>query len=114
MDWLLAALNGPFLAVFREAGKPAAERNPDFGAQAADLMAQLKIANEHLASRQWFALDRLTIADIALAPITKRCLAFPIEKPALDDLSRWQSAIEARPAFAVAVGAKPSPQTSAA
>ena len=114
MDWLLGALNGPFLAVFREAGKPPAERHPDFGAQAADLAAQLKIVNEHLASRQWFALDRLTIADIALAPITKRCLAFPIEKPALDDLSRWQSAIEARPAFAVAVGAKPSPQTSAA
>ena len=114
MDWLLGALNGPFLGVFREAGKPPAERHPDFGAQAADLVAQLKIVNEHLASRQWFALDRLTIADIALAPITKRCLAFPIEKPALDDLSRWQSAIEARPAFAVAVGAKPSPQTSAA
>ena len=114
MDWLLGALNGPFLAVFREAGKPPAERHPDFGAQAADLAAQLKIVNEHLASRQWFALDRLTIADIALAPITKRCLAFPIEKPALDDLSRWQSAIEARPAVAVAVGAKPSPQTSAA
>ena len=114
MDWLLGALNGPFLAVFREAGKPPAERHPDFGAQAADLVAQLKIVNEHLASRRWFALDRLTIADIALAPITKRCLAFPIEKPALDDLSRWQSAIEARPAFAVAVGAKPSPQTSAA
>jgi len=114
MDWLLGALNGPFLAVFREAGKPPAERRPDFGAQAADLVAQLKIVNEHLASRQWFALDRLTIADIALAPITKRCLAFPIEKPALDDLSRWQRAIEARPAFAVAVGAKPSPQTSAA
>ena len=114
MDWLLGALNGPFLAAFREAGKPPAERHPDFGAQAADLAAQLKIVNEHLASRQWFALDRLTIADIALAPITKRCLAFPIEKPALDDLSRWQRAIEARPAFAVAVGAKPSPQTSAA
>jgi glutathione S-transferase len=114
MDWLLGALNGPFLAVFREAGKPPAGRHPDFEAQAADLLAQLKIVNEHLASRQWFALDRLTIADIALAPITKRCLAFPIEKPALENLSRWQRAVEGRPAFAVAVGVKPSPQTSAA
>jgi glutathione S-transferase len=114
MDWLLGALNGPFLAVFRGASKPPAERHPDFTAQAADLVAQLKIVNEHLTSRQWFALDRLTIADIALAPITKRCLAFPVEKPALENLSRWQRAIEARPAFAVAVGAKPSQQTSAA
>jgi glutathione S-transferase len=114
MDWLLGALNGPFLAVFREAGKPPAERHPDFAAQATDLVAQLKIIDEHLAGRQWLALDRLTIADVALAPITKRCLAFPIEKPALANLSRWQSAIEARPAFRVTVGAKPSRQTSAA
>src|SRR5262245_21283487 len=114
MEWLLGALNGPFLAVFREASKPPAERHPDFAAQADDLVAQLKIVDEHLAGRQWFALNRLTIADISLAPITKRCLAFPIEKPALENLSHWQSAIEARPAFAVAVGVKPSPQTSAA
>jgi glutathione S-transferase len=114
MDWLLGALNGPFLAVFREASKPAAERHADFATQATELVAQLKIADEHLAGRQWFALDRPTIADMALAPITKRCLAFPIEKPALEHLSRWQSAIEARPAFAVAIGAKPSQLTSAA
>jgi glutathione S-transferase len=105
--------SGPFLAVFREANRPAPERHPEFATQAAELVAQLKIADGHLAGRQWFALDRLTIADIALAPITKRCLAFPIDKPPLENLSRWQSAIEARPAFAVAVGAKPSQQTSA-
>ena len=114
MDWLLGAVNAPFLGVFREASKPAAERHPDFASHAADIVAQLKIADGHLAGRRWFALERLTIADIALAPITKRCLAFPIEKPALDNLSRWQSAVEARPAFAVAVGAKPSQLTSAA
>jgi glutathione S-transferase len=114
MDWLLGAVNGPFLGVFREASKPAAERHPDFTAQATELVSQLKIADGHLAGRQWFALDRLTVADIALAPITKRCLAFPIDKPALENLTRWQAAIEARPAFAVAIGAKPSQLTSAA
>jgi glutathione S-transferase len=114
MDWLLGAVNGPFLAVFREASKPAAERHAEFAAQAAELAALLKIADGHLAGRQWFALDRLTIADVALAPIMKRCLAFPIERPTLDHLSRWQNAIEARPAFAVAIGAKPSQLTSAA
>jgi len=114
MDWLLGAVNGPFLAVFREASKPAAERHADFAAQAGELAALLKIADGHLAGRQWFALDRLTIADVALGPIMKRCLAFPIERPALDNLSRWQGVIEARPAFAVATGAKPSQLTSAA
>jgi glutathione S-transferase len=114
MDWLLGAVNGPFLGVFREASKPAGERHPDFAAQATELVSQLKIADGHLAGRQWFALDRLTIADIALAPISKRCLAFPIDKPALENLTRWQAAIEARSAFAVAVGTKPSQLTSAA
>ena len=66
MDWLLGALNTPYVAVFRDAKKPPAERAPDFAAQRADLIAQLKILDGHLAGRSWFALDRFTIADIAL------------------------------------------------
>lgn len=108
MDWLLGALNTPYVAVFKDARKPAAERAADFAAQSADLVAQLNILDGHIAGKSWFALDRLTLADIALAPLVTRCLAFPIEKPALPELSRWMKAIEARPAFAVATGAKPS------
>jgi glutathione S-transferase len=74
----------------------------------------MKILDGHLAGRSWIALDRLTLADVALGPIVKRCLEFPIERPALADLTRWQSAIDARPAFAVAIGAKSSALTSAA
>jgi glutathione S-transferase len=108
MDWNLGALNTPYVAVFKDAKKPEAERAADFPAQSADLIAQLKILDGHIAGKSWFALDRLTIADICLAPIVTRCLAFPIDKPALAELSRWMKAIEARPAFAVATGAKPS------
>ena len=43
----------------------------------------------------WFALDRFTIADIALGSIVKRCLEFPIERPAYSELERWQAAINA-------------------
>ena len=68
----------------------------------------MKILDGHLAGKSWFALDRLTIADMALAPLVVRCLAFPIEKPALPELSRWAKAMESRAAFAVATGAKPS------
>ena len=114
MDWMLGALNPPYLAVFKDAKKPAAERSGDFAAQAADLVAQLKILDGHIAGKTWFALDRFTIADIALAPVVKRCLEFPIEKPALAEINRWQKAIDARPAFAVATGAKPSTLASAA
>jgi glutathione S-transferase len=114
MDWTLASLNTPYVAVFKDAKKPAAERGADFAAQSGDLVAQLKILDGHLAGKSWFALNRLTIADMTLGPIVKRCLEFPIEKPAYVELSRWQKSIDARPAFAVATGAKPSILTSAA
>lgn len=114
MDWMLASLNTPYVAVFKDAKKPAAERSTDFTAQSADLIAQLKILDGHIAGKNWFALDRLTIADIALAPVVKRSLEFPIERPQFADLSRWMKAIEARPAFAVAIGAKQSALASAA
>jgi glutathione S-transferase len=81
---------------------------------ACDLLAQLKILDGHLAGRDWFALDRFTIADIALGSIVKRCLEFPIERPACSELTRWQAAIDARPAFTVAVGAKASVLTPTA
>jgi glutathione S-transferase len=114
MDWVLASLNSPYLAMFRDSKKEPAERAPDFATQLADLGAQLKILDGHLAGKSYFALDKLTIADIALAPIVKRCLEFPVERPATPDLSRWMKAIEARPAFAVATGSKPSALITAA
>jgi glutathione S-transferase len=114
MDWMLGSLNTPYLAMFKDAKKPAAERSADFAAQSADLVAQLKILDGHITGKQWFALDRFTIADIALAPVVKRCLEFPIERPDFAELSRWMKAVEARPAFAVATGAKPSTLASAA
>jgi glutathione S-transferase len=114
MDWQLGAVNPPYLAVFKDAKKPAAERSADFAAQSADLVAQLKILEGHLAGRAWIALDRFTLAEVALAPIIKRCLEFPIERPSFPELTRWQGTIDTRPAFAVAVGAKASALTPAA
>jgi glutathione S-transferase len=114
MDWLLGALNTPYVAVFRDAKKTPQERAADFAAQSDDLIAQLGILDGHIAGRNWLALDRFTIADIALAPIVKRCLEFPIERPAFAGLQRWQEAIEARRPFAVAIGAQPSALTPAA
>ena len=114
MDWLLGALNAPYVAVFKDAKKPAADRAADFAAQSTDLVAQLAILDTHLAGREWIALDRLTLAEMALAPIIKRCLEFPIERPRCRGLERWQAAVAGRPAFAVAIGSKPSVLTPAA
>jgi glutathione S-transferase len=114
MDWMLAALNAPYLAVFKDVKKPAEERGADFAAQHKDLVAQLKILDGHIAGKTWFALDRLTLADIALAPVVKRCLDFPVERPPFAELTRWMAEVEKRPAFAVATGTKPSTLASAA
>lgn len=114
MDWLLASLNTPYVAVFKDSKNEPEKRAADYAAQCADLVAQLKLLDGHIAGKAYFALDRLTIADLSLAPIVKRCLEFPIEKPATPELSRWMKSIEARPAFAVATGAKPSALNTAA
>jgi glutathione S-transferase len=114
MDWLLASVNAPFLAVFRETRKKPEERGHEFASASADLVTQMKILDGHMADRQFIALGRFTIADAALAPIVKRCLAFPIDRAPLAHVEKWQCAIEARPAFQIAIGAKPSAGASAA
>lgn len=114
MDWLLASVNTAYVAVFKDAKKPVEERSADFATQAADLVAAMKILDGHLAGRDFVALGRFTLAEVALAPIMKRCLGFPIERPDVPALTKWQAAIDQRPAFAVATGAKPSTLVSAA
>ncbi|HVO16950.1 MAG TPA: glutathione S-transferase family protein [Alphaproteobacteria bacterium] len=114
MDWLLATLNGPYVAVFKDAKNPPEQRAADFADQCKTLIEALSLLDGRLAKRQWLALDRLTLAEIALAPLVKRCLGFPIQRPPLPALEKWQAAIDARPAFQVATGAKPSALTTAA
>lgn len=99
MDWLLASVNSLYVAIFKDAKKPSEERGAEFAAQAKELAELLAIADRHLAGRDWFALGRLTVADIALGPILKRCLGFPIDRPAFANLDRWLAALETRPAF---------------
>lgn len=103
MDWQLAALNGSYLFMFRESKKTSAERSPDFATQEGDFTTQLKILDGALSGRSWLAGDALTIADMALGTITQRCLAFPLDLPALPNLRDWQARIDARPAFAKAI-----------
>ena len=114
MDWLLASVNAAFLGVFREAKKKPEERGPEFNTASTELGNQLKILEGHLKGRQFIALERFTIADAALAPIIKRCIAFPIELPALSGIESWLANIEARPAFQTAIGAKPAATSTAA
>ena len=114
MDWNLGALNAPYVAVFKDAKNAPDARAADFAEQVKTLVEQLKILDGQLGKREWLALDKFTLAEVSLGPIVKRCLEFPIERPALPALEKWQAAIDARPAFQVAIGAKPSVSASAA
>ena len=97
MDWQLASLNNPYLAMFREAKLEPAKRGADFAAQEKELGAQLSILDKSI--KKWVAGDEMTIADFCLGPIVHRCLRFPIELPELANLQRWDGVISTRQAF---------------
>jgi glutathione S-transferase len=105
MDFLLAAVNAGYLTAFKGAKLPPEEHTDAYKAEVKGLVDQLKIMDAHLAGKDFFALDKLTIADIACAPVIKRCVGFKIDRPALPNLERWVAAMEARPAFERATGA---------
>jgi len=114
MDWNLGALNTPYVAVFKDVKNAPEARAADFADQVKTLIEQLKILDGQLVKREWLALDKLTLAEISLAPVVKRCLAFEIERPSLPALEKWQAAIDTRAALQVAIGAKPSVTATAA
>jgi glutathione S-transferase len=102
MDWLLAELNPAYLAGFRDAKKAEAERAPD---TATNLGNELKLLEGALAKSQWVAGAQFSLADIALAPIVKRCLGFPLGLPAFPKTQAWIAALQKRPAFQKAIAA---------
>jgi len=99
MDWQLASLNNPYLGIFREAKKPAAERAASWAQDAKELKAQLDILEAGLAGQPWLGGKELSIADICLGPIIHRCLDFPVDLPGLPGLRAWRTKIAERPAF---------------
>jgi len=110
MDFQLASLNEPYLAVFRETRKPEEERGPELIDMAEALAGQLGIPNEKLEGRDWLVADALSLAEFSLAPIIHRCLNFPIELPELGNLRAWHNRLLTREKFANVV----SPPKSAA
>jgi glutathione S-transferase len=108
MDFLLAAVNPGYLAAFKNAKLKPEEQTAESKELVKDLVAQLKIVDGYLSGKEFLALGKFTIAEIACAPILKRCIDFKIDRPSLPDLERWSASIAARPAFKVATGAAPA------
>lgn len=103
MDWQLAALYGPYVAIFKEAKKPAAERAASFATDAAELRTQLQILERAAALDPWVAGGELSLADICLGPIVHRCLDFPVDLAGLPKVRAWREQVAERPAFRKAV-----------
>ncbi|HUR42533.1 MAG TPA: glutathione S-transferase family protein [Aestuariivirga sp.] len=102
MDFQLAAVNPGYLAAFKGAKLTPEEQTPEYKEQAKDLAAQMAIVDGHLANKNYLALGKLTIADIAYGPIMKRCLDFKIQRNAMPNLERWMAAIATLPSFKAA------------
>jgi glutathione S-transferase len=99
MDWQLAALNGPYLGVFREAKKQPGERAPTFAADTKELLAQLELLEKATSGRAFVAGPTFSIADVCLGPIIDRIFGFPITVPALPGVKAWHATVTARPAY---------------
>jgi glutathione S-transferase len=95
-------LNPVYLAGFRDAKKPAAEHG---ATTASDLAAELSLLDGQLGARPWIAGEAFSLADIALGPIVRRCVAFPFDKPELPGVAAWLARLAERPAFAAAISA---------
>ncbi|MEO6749441.1 MAG: glutathione S-transferase family protein, partial [Casimicrobiaceae bacterium] len=102
MDWSLAEYNPVYLAGFRDAKKAEAERAAD---TATNLGNELKLLEGQLAKTRWVAGDQFSIADVALGPVVKRGVGFPLGLPAFPKISAWVGALQARPAFQKATAA---------
>lgn len=96
MDWLLAELNPAYLAGFRDAKKAENERAPDTGTNLAN---ELRLLEGALVKSPWVAGAQFSLADVALGPIVKRCIGFPLGLPALPRTQAWVGELQKRPAF---------------
>ena len=104
MDWQLASLNNPYLGIFKEAKKPAAERAASWATDAKELKTQLDILEAGMGGQPWLAGQAISLADVCLGPIVHRCLDFPVDLPGLAGLRAWRDKLAARPAFKKATG----------
>lgn len=103
MDWVLASVNFHYVSVFKGSKLAAAEREAGYEASAKELASLLAILDDHLANSSWLAGDALSLADVALGPVIRRCIGFDIDRPKFANLDRWHGALEQLPAFTKAV-----------
>lgn len=100
LDWALAFAGPAQVAGFVETTQPQAQREPQAARSIGEVLAVL---DAQLAAGPWVAGVEFGLADIALGPIVRRSLAYPLDLPAAPQVARWLQRLEARSAFRKAV-----------
>ena len=83
-DWTLAELNPAYMAGFRDSKKAEGERAPD---TATNLGNELQLLEGQLAKGAWVAGAQFSLADVALGPIVKRSVGFPLGLPSMPKIA---------------------------
>ncbi len=82
---------------------PEAQRNPKLVEESRAEIARCLIALEQrLAGREWLAADRLTIADLSVAPTLGAAAMLQVDLSSAPNVVAWMARIEARPSWSAA------------
>jgi glutathione S-transferase len=101
MDWQLSTLGPANTLLFQSIVRtPLDQRRPELIDGYRERNAALFAVLDHaLDGRDYLAGDSLTLADIALGPLTYRWFELPIERTQYAHLRRWYDRLLQRPAF---------------
>jgi glutathione S-transferase len=101
MDWQLTVAGPALTPVFWGLIRTPPEKRDHAAIEAGKIksMAAMKILDAQLAKTAFVAGDALSMGDIPVALITYRFRRLVPDRPGLDHLERWFTAIEQRPAF---------------
>jgi glutathione S-transferase len=91
--------------ILHRAALPEAQRDESYAIKAAEkLQRPLKILDQHLATREWIAADRFTVADLNCAAILTWIRPDKVLYDSVPNLQRWLKNCLAREAFQRAKG----------
>jgi glutathione S-transferase len=101
LDWhistLAPVLNPVFVAFYRTA--PEARNQAALAAVIEKLTSAMTLLDEHLSAQPFIAGAQFSIADIAFGNSVWRWSQFPIERPKLQHVERWQARLSERPGY---------------
>lgn len=105
MDWQAASMTADMTTIFWGMIRtPEAERDMGvIGAAVERMNAATVVLDDHLASNEWVAGDRMTMGDLAVGAMVYRWLHLPVDRVERANVTAYFERLKARPAFATHV-----------